>query len=85
MSATELTRQLEFVVAQRRQDQASVLGQAIQEGIHALYRQSLVEAYLSGQVTRETILNEFGAERLEETEYQRGALKRDVLWGAQNA
>ena len=84
MSSTELTRQLEFVVAQRHQDQATVLGQAIQEGIHALYQQALIEAYLLGQVARETMVQEFGVEQLEEIEYQRDAFKRDVAWGAQN-
>jgi hypothetical protein len=84
MSPTELTRQLEFVVARRHQDQATVLGQAVQEGIHALYRDALLEAYLLGQIAREIMLNEFGAEQLQELEFQRDVFKRDVTWGMQN-
>ncbi len=85
MSETGFTQQLAFVVAQRREDEATVLAQAVREGIHALYREVLIEAYLLGQVPREMVLKELGPERLEEIEYQRDALQRDVAWGLKNA
>lgn len=85
MNETELTQQLAFVVARRRQDEATILGQAVREGIHALYRDALIEAYLLGQAAREIVLNELGPEQLEQVEYQRDALKRDVAWGMKSA
>jgi hypothetical protein len=42
---------------------------------------ALTEAYLQGEMPREAILSELGAERLAEIEYQRDALRRDVEWG----
>jgi hypothetical protein len=57
----------------------------VREGIHTLYREVLIEAYLLGQVPRETVLKELGPEQLEEIEYQRDALQRDVAWGLKNA
>ncbi len=81
MNETELTQKLNFVLTQRRQDEATVLGQAMREGIHALYRETLIEAYLLGQVARDLVLKELGPEELENVEYQRDALKRDVAWG----
>jgi len=45
----------------------------------------LIEAYLLGRVSRETVLKELGPEQLEEIEYQRDALQRDVAWGMENA
>jgi len=39
---------------------------------------ALVEGFLLGRVARETVLREFGLERLDEIEYQRDALRRDV-------
>jgi hypothetical protein len=80
-----LTEQLAFVVAQRRQDEATVLAQAVREGIQILYRETLIEAYLLKQVPRETILKELGPEQLEEIEYQRDVLQRDVAWGLKDA
>ena len=85
MNETGLTQQLTFVMAHRREDEATVLAQAVREGVHTLYREALIEAYLLGQVSRETVLKELGPEQLEEIEYQRDALRRDVAWGLKNA
>ena len=81
MITTELTQQLAFVIKQRHEDEATVLAQAVREGIEVLYRETLVEAYLSGKIQRDLILGELGSEKLNEIEYQRDALKRDVSWG----
>ncbi|MBM3135674.1 MAG: hypothetical protein FJZ89_10430 [Chloroflexi bacterium] len=80
-----LTQQLAFVVTQRHQDEATVLGQAVQEGIQVLYREALIESYLLGQVPRQVVLKELGPAQLEEIDYQRDALQRDVAWGLKNA
>ena len=85
MNDTVLTQQLTFVVNQRHEDEATVLAQAVREGIQTLYRETLLQAYLLGQVPRDTVLKEFGPDQLEEIEYQRDALQRDVAWGLQNA
>lgn len=79
-----LTQQLSFVIAQRHQDEATVLAQAMREGIKSLYRESIIEAYLLGRISRENVLKELGAEELEAIEYQRDALRRDVEWGLKN-
>jgi len=85
MNETQLTQQLSFVVAQRQQDEATVLAQAVREGVKSLYREAIIEAYLLGRMTREHALKELGAEELEAIEYQRDALRRDVEWGLKNA
>lgn len=85
MNETGLTQQLAFVMAQRHEDEATVLAQAVREGIHTLYCEALIEAYLLGHVPREMALKELGPEQLEEIEYQRDALQRDVAWGIGNA
>lgn len=79
-----LAQQLSFVIARRQQDEATVLAQAVREGIKCLYRESVIEAYLLGQITREQALKELGAEELEAIEYQRDTLRRDVEWGLKN-
>jgi hypothetical protein len=81
MNETGLTEQLAFVVAQRQEDEATILAQAVREGIKTLYQEALVEAYLLGQVSREIILKELGLEKLQEIEYQRDSFQRDIAWG----
>ncbi len=84
MNETELTQQLTFVVNHRNQDEAQVLAEAVREGMQVLYREAMIEAYLLGQVPREQVLKELGPEKLDEIEYQRDALKRDIVWGLKN-
>lgn len=81
MDEATLTRELAFVADQRQQDETTVLAQAVREGMRILYREALIEAYLAGRVSHQDALKQLGPELLEEVEYQRDALKRDVAWG----
>jgi hypothetical protein len=80
-----LTEHLDFLVAERGQDEATVIALALQSGIEALYREALTEAYLLGKVSREVALKDLGAAELREIELQRDALRRDVEWGRRSA
>lgn len=44
-------------------------------------REALIEAYLLGEISRETALRVLDAEQLEEIDYQDEVLRRDVEWG----
>ncbi len=81
MSEATLAEELEFVMAHQQQAEEAVLARAMREGIRLLYREAVIEAYLLGQVSREDALAQLGPDALEEIEYQRDALKRDVAWG----
>lgn len=85
MQDKSLTEHLSFLVSQRQQDEATILAQALRAGIEALYRETLVEAYLLGKIPRETALRELGSEQLEEIDYQNEVLRRDVEWGRKGA
>jgi hypothetical protein len=45
----------------------------------------MIEAYLLGNIYREQALKTLGSTTLEDVEFQRDALKRDVEWGLSNA
>ena len=85
MHENALTEHLKFLVAQKGQDEATVLAQALRMGVEALYQEALIEAFLLGGVSRETALRELGPDLLAEVEYQRDALQRDVQWGLKGA
>jgi hypothetical protein len=85
MREAALTQELAFVMTQWQQDEATVLARAIRAGVRALYREALIEAYLMGHIPRQEALKQLGPETLEEIEYQRDALKRDVAWGLSDA
>ncbi|CAN2039327.1 hypothetical protein GMMP15_1180003 [Candidatus Magnetomoraceae bacterium gMMP-15] len=50
-----------------------------------LYHNAIVELYLLDNIPRQDALKELGPELLNEVEYQRDMLKRDIEWGFQNA
>jgi hypothetical protein len=85
MSEATLTQELAFVMAHQQEDEEAVLARAMREGIRLLYRETLIEAYLLGHVSRQDALVQLGPDVLEEVEYQRDALKRDVVWGMSDA
>jgi hypothetical protein len=80
-----LTEHLDFLVAERGEDEATVIALALQSGIEALYREALTEAFLLGKVSKETALKDLGTAELREIELQRDALRRDVEWGRRSA
>jgi len=76
-----VTKELAFVATMRQKDEAAVLADAVREGVRALYHEALVEAYLLGRIPRDTVLQEFGPERVDGIDYQRDAMKKDFSWG----
>ncbi|HEV2851834.1 MAG TPA: hypothetical protein VHC97_03430 [Thermoanaerobaculia bacterium] len=85
MQDKKLAARLDFLVSQKGEDEATVLAQALRKGVETLYEEALAEAFLMGEVPRETALRELGHDRLAEIEYQRDVLKRDVEWGLKGA
>jgi hypothetical protein len=80
-----LTTHLNFLVAERGEDEVTVLAAALRAGVEALYREALIEGYLLGRIPRERLLLEVGSEALAQIELQRDALRRDVEWGLRGA
>lgn len=80
-----MAEHLDFLVAERGEDEASVLAEALRAGVEALYREALIEGFLLGRIPRERLLHEVGPEAVTEIELQRDALRRDVEWGLRGA
>jgi hypothetical protein len=85
MKDRSLAEHLDFLVAERGEDEANVLAEALRAGIEALYREALVEGFLLGRIPREKVLHEVGPEALIEIELQCDALRRDVELGLRGA
>jgi hypothetical protein len=85
MSEMPLAEKLAFLRDRRRQDEAALLADVVREGIEALYQRTLIEAYLLGEIPRERVVEAIGPDELEEVEYQRDAIQRDVRWGVRGA
>ena len=84
MKTQALGEQLSFIVTQSKVNEAAILAQAVSKGIELLYQEAMIEAYLLGNIYREKALKTLGSATLEDVEFQRDALKRDVEWGLSN-
>ena len=85
MDTSLLAHKLIFIQNRRQKSEAALLAEAMQEGIQKLYRESLIEAYLLGQIPREQILTELGQKTLDTIDFQRDAIEKDITWGLEGA
>lgn len=81
MKKEAFTHELNFLVSQWGLDESTIIAKAVRKGMKVMYRNALIEAYLSGKISNDQAMKEFGPEALEKINYQRDILKRDVEWG----
>ncbi len=77
LMADELT----FLTQHMGQSEATILAQALQVGLHQLYRQTVEQLCIDGGMTRQEAVTILGEERIAELEYAQQALAQDVAQG----
>ena len=73
--------ELAFLTQHMKQDEATILAQALQVGIRLIYRQTVEQLFIDGEMTRQEAVNSIGEERVAELEYAQHALAQDVAQG----
>ena len=81
MFETTTFDELEFIVKETGEDEITVLAQAFQEGLKHLYRQKVVDAFIKGKLARAEAVKILGLETVEDLEYQKDAIRKDIQWG----
>lgn len=81
MLSMTIAEKLTYLAEVRGEDQASLAAQALDAGVEALYREALIEGYLSGRLAREDLARQLGEEAVSEVDAQRQAIDRDFQWG----
>lgn len=61
--------------------EAEIVAEAITEGLTQLYRRQIADAYLSGELDRDQAIAELGEEAIEDLDYAKHAIEKDVRWG----
>jgi len=72
---------LDYLARATGRAEVEIVAQAIEEGLTKLYRRQIADAYLAGELTREQAIAELGEETVEDLDYARRAVERDVQWG----
>jgi len=79
------TKELDFLIHETGKDSSVLLAQAVQEGIHLLFKRQVTAAYINKQLDRNKALLILGNEELEQIDYAWEALEKDISWGMGNA
>ena len=56
MAKLDTTKELDFLIHETGQDSSHQLAQAMQEGIHILFKRQVAEAYLGNRIDRDQAL-----------------------------
>ncbi|MEM1562903.1 hypothetical protein GG496_002289 [Candidatus Fervidibacteria bacterium JGI MDM2 JNZ-1-D12] len=80
-TAQTLREKLEYLVRATGRKEAEIVAEAVEEGITELYRKQIANAYLAGEIDREQAIAELGEDVVEDLDYARMSVERDVKWG----
>jgi len=81
MFKTTTFGELEFILQETGEDEVTVLAQAFREGLKHLYRQKVIDAFIEGKLTKAEAIKILGLETVEDLEYQKDAIRKDIQWG----
>lgn len=81
MAQLDTTKELEFLLHETGKDSAGLLAQAVQEGIHILFKRQVTEAYVNKRIARSDALLMLGNDELERVDYAWQAVEKDIAWG----
>lgn len=73
--------ELTFLAQKMNQNEAAILAQALQVGIHLLYRQIVEQLFIDAKMARQEAVDSIGEDRIAELEYAQQALAQDVAQG----
>jgi len=85
MAQLDTSKELDFLLNETGKDSAELLAQAVQEGIHLLFKRQVSEAYINKRIDRSQALMMLGAEELDQLDYAWQAVEKDIAWGLGNA
>lgn len=81
MAQLDTTKELEFLLHETGKDSAVLLAQAVQEGIHILFKRQVTEAYINKRIARSQAVLMLGNDELEQVDYAWQAVEKDITWG----
>jgi hypothetical protein len=85
MAQLDTTRELDFLLHETGTDSGALIAQAVQEGIHLLFKRQVIEAYVNNRLERSQAIALLGDEELDQIDYAWQALEKDILWGLSSA
>ena len=85
MAQLDTTKELDFLMHETGKDSSSLLAQAVEEGIHILFKRQVTEAYINKRIDRSQALLMLDAEELDQIDYAWDSVENDITWGLSGA
>lgn len=85
MARLDTTKELDFLLHETGKDSAFLLAQAVQEGVHLLFKRQVTEAYINKRIDRSQVLLLLGSEELDQIDYAWQSVEKDIAWGLGSA
>ncbi len=76
-----LTKEIEELAKRRREQVNMIIAQAIKIGVSKLWRESILDQYLEGKVSRRKAIKSVGLDLVKLADKQREMVLEDVKWG----
>ena len=81
MARLDTTKELDFLIHETGKDSSFLLEQAMEVGIHILFKRQVTEAYINKRIDRSQALLLLGSEKLEQIDNAWEAVEKDIAWG----
>jgi hypothetical protein len=85
MAQLDTTKELDFLLHETGKDSSILLAQAVQEGVHILFKRQVTEAYINKRIDRSQALLMLGADELDQVDYAWQSVEKDIAWGLGSA
>jgi hypothetical protein len=79
--ANQWQKELQFLTRTLRRDEAEVLAEAIQTGVHGMFVRHVRDRYLRGKLSRRQAVKLIGSRVIDESDEAWRAIEADVKWG----
>ncbi|ODS34753.1 MAG: hypothetical protein SCARUB_00013 [Candidatus Scalindua rubra] len=77
----QIEKELEYLVNKTGKETTLLLAEAVKEGIHALYKKYITEAYMLEKIDRKEAVELLGATLIDELDYAWRSIENDIKWG----
>lgn len=72
---------IEYLVRTTGHAEVAIVAEAVEKGLSELYREQVADTYLARKLDRDQAVIELGEATVEDLDYARNAIEKDVKWG----
>lgn len=80
----QIEKELEYLVKKTGKESSLILAEAVEEGVHILYKRNIIDAFMLDKIDRKNAVSLLGGSFVDELEGAWHAVESDIQWGMKN-